>query len=105
MFGEAIERAWQILSDNDNTEVLKPYKLKEFIACFKKMASEKSPTKDEYIIERIEPIRISSNGRFEITTQEREVPNKTTTTLIKSKTYSCKDVSTYLAKLRKNNKI
>lgn len=102
-FSEALEYAWQKLFDQGNHEALKEGNSKIFVLCLKDMITEKNPMADDYVMERIESIKISKTGSYTITTQERIIIKGTRQFIDKSKDYSQKHISQTLSILRKNN--
>jgi len=97
---EAVEHAYRKLSSHGNTAVLKANELRGFLKCLKEMATEGNENSDEYILERIESVKVPKSGSCTVTTKERQLRGSERKMSLPSKNYTNNAVSKLLAKLR-----
>lgn len=99
---EAVEFVYKKFLNEGNTEILRPGKIKEFLARLKELSNDNGNGENsEYIAERIKEVK-KNYGPWVVITQEREIKiSQGRTTIEKSQKYTQEKVSKRLTQLRK----
>ncbi len=101
VLSEAIEHAYNKLRNQGNTRVLIGGKPRDFWQCLKAMATVGNVNADEYILERIESVKIPKNGGCSLITKAKIAVFAEHTRTKEGKHYNENAVSKILTKLRK----
>jgi len=97
LLSEAVSYAYLKFRDEGNTEILRPNKIREFLARFKEMIQEVNRNFDVYIAERIQKVKLTPSGCI-ITTQDQYLKSGVKR---ESRSYHKAAVSKLLTDLRK----
>jgi hypothetical protein len=102
---EAIIFAYLYFWEQGNTEILRPGKIRDFLARLKEMCDERNDNYNEYISERICEVKMSPADCFVRTAEQVVSTNQSFEKTVKSKKYKKQDVSKILSDMRKKKPI
>lgn len=98
---EAVEYVYKKLLEKGKTDELEAGNAKTFLKNLQEMATEKNENHDEYVIERIELVKIPKNGQCSVKTKERKSNKPPYKTIEVSQAYTTNAISKQLTSLRK----
>ena len=102
---EAIEFAYLHFWEQGNTEILRAGKIRDFLVRLKEMSDERNDNCNEYILERIEEVKISPSGCFVKTAEQIIITSQSIEKTRKSRKYKQNDVTKILTSMRKKQPI